>query len=279
QTATDASAPSSLLGRPAPISPDPSEPLQGQKGFGTFMRLSILRVLASDGSAREPAASVVLGQFSETSLLTQAGRQAATDCGVRTSSGITSIWRISCRSGHLCIISAVVSTLAAQCEPLPVSSHVRLHDDTGQSLGAATVLSCDKGFLLLKKEENGPEPGVHFLKVRRKGPKTVFSDVVSLDYAERFSAQVMLERALRTPFPRLVARRADGEVWEDREGGPLPALGAVGDSSHLGGIKYGQMLTWPKGAFPCRAILKTDEDEAAPDDRKVEDVQVRRSFR
>ncbi|CAE7841209.1 unnamed protein product, partial [Symbiodinium necroappetens] len=190
------------------------------------------QVLASDGSAREPAASVVLGQFSETSLLTQ--------------------------------------------EPLPVSSHVRLHDGTGQSLGAGTVLSCDKaqlaqrrkpvgrelfgtgqGFLLLKKEVNGLEPGVHSLK----GPETVFSAAVSLDDA-RLAAQMMLERAFRTAggdpeeFHRVVARRADGEVWEDYKS-----------------INYSRMLEWPKGAFPCRAFLK----RAAADDHKVEDVEV--SFR
>ncbi|CAE7923606.1 unnamed protein product [Symbiodinium necroappetens] len=178
------------------------------------------QVLASDGSAREPAASVVLCQFSETSLLTQ--------------------------------------------EPLPVSSHVRLHG-TGQSLGAGTVLSCDKGFLLLKKEENGPEPGVHSLKVRRKGPESVFSDVVSLDYADCLAARVILEPAFVTAGGdpekqrhRVVAHRADGEVWEDRSP-----------------IYYGRMLEWPRGAFPCRAFLKTDEKAA--DDRKVEDVEV--SFR
>ncbi|CAE7316776.1 unnamed protein product, partial [Symbiodinium necroappetens] len=174
------------------------------------------QVLASDGSAREPATSVVLCQFSETSLLTQ--------------------------------------------EPLPVSSHVRLNDGTGQSLGAGTVLSCDKEFLLQKEEVNGLEPGVHSLKVRRKDPKIVFSAVVSVDYADRSSAQLILERACRTAGgdPKkhhwVFVRWADGEVWEDSK----PIL-------------YDHMLTWPTGAFPCRAILKTDED--APD-RKVEDVQV-----
>ncbi|CAE7889149.1 Nlrc5 [Symbiodinium microadriaticum] len=210
------------------------------------------RALASDGSAREPAASVVLGQFSETSLLTQ--------------------------------------------EPLPVSSHVRLHDGTGQSLGAGTVLSCDKAFLLQKEEENGPEPGVHSLKVRRKGPETVFSAAVSVDYADRSGAQVILERALRhaggdpAKFHRVAPGRRRSLGAGPSEGGPLPALGAVGALScdfcqdsktiHRNGgstviipINYDEMLEWPRGAFPCRAIL----DRRAPDDRKVEDVEV--SFR
>ncbi|CAE7217192.1 Slc35a3, partial [Symbiodinium sp. KB8] len=208
------------------------------------------RALASDGSAREPAASVVLGQFSETSLLTQ--------------------------------------------EPLPVSSHVRLHDGTGQSLGAGTVLSCDKAFLLQKEEENGPEPGVHSLK----GPETVFSAAVSVDYADRSGAQVILERALRhaggdpAKFHRVAPGRRRSLGAGPSEGGPLPALGAVGALScdfcqdsktiHRNGgstviipINYDEMLEWPRGAFPCRAIL----DRRAPDDRKVEDVEVCRSFR
>ncbi|CAE7709298.1 unnamed protein product, partial [Symbiodinium necroappetens] len=178
-------------------------------------------VLGSDGRARESAASVVLGQFSETSLLTQ--------------------------------------------EPLPVSSHLRLHDGTGQSLGAGTVLSCDKGILLQKKEVNGLEPGVHSLKVRRKGPEIVpeivFSAAVSLDYDARLAAQVMLERAFRAAGGdpeedhRVVVRRADGEEWKD-----------------FRPINYDKMLDWPTIAFPCRAVLKTDK--RAADDPKFEDVQV-----
>ncbi|CAE7362034.1 unnamed protein product, partial [Symbiodinium necroappetens] len=124
------------------------------------------------------------------------------------------------------------------------------------------------------------------------GPESVFSAAVSLDYAERSSAQVMLERALRTAGGdpdkphRVLARRADGEVWKDREGGPLPALGAVGASlcdfrqdfrPSYRPINYDEMLKWPKGAFPCRAFLKTRK--VAADDHKVEDVQVCRSFR
>ncbi|CAE7540019.1 unnamed protein product, partial [Symbiodinium necroappetens] len=177
--------------------------------------------LASDGSAREPAASAVLFQFSETSLLTQ--------------------------------------------EPLPVSSHVRLYDGTGQSLGDGTVLSCDKGILLQKKEVNGLEPGVHSLKVRRKGPEivpeVVFSAAVSLDYDARLVAQVMLERAFRAAGGdpeedhRVVVRRADGEEWKD-----------------FRPINYDKMLDWPTIAFPCRAFLKTDK--RAADDPKFEDVQV-----
>jgi len=66
----------------------------------------------------------------------------------------------------------------------------------------------------------------------RQDPKTVFSAAVSLDYADRLSARVILERALRTAGgdPEktrhgVVVRRADGEEWKDR-GRPLPALGA-----------------------------------------------------
>ncbi|CAE7456231.1 Nlrc5 [Symbiodinium sp. CCMP2592] len=181
------------------------------------------QVLGSDGSAREPAGSAVLGQLSETSLLTQ--------------------------------------------EPLPVSCHVRLHDGAGQSLGAATVLSCEEGFLLKKKkDEVGLKPGVPPLKVRRKDPKQVFSATVCLDYADRSSARALLERAFREAGgdPKeeshfVVARRADGEVWKD-------------DSP----ISYGQMLSWPKGAFPCRAFLKTKnlKTKVNTADGEVEDVQV-----
>ena len=67
----------------------------------------------------------------------------------------------------------------------------------------------------------------------RQDPKHVFSAAVCLDYADRSSAEVILERAFRTAGGDLeknhsvVARRADGEEWKDR-GRPLPALGASG---------------------------------------------------
>ena len=58
----------------------------------------------------------------------------------------------------------------------------------------------------------------------QQDPKIVFSAVVSVDYADRSSAQLILERACRTAGgdPKkhhwVFVRRADGEVWEDPEG-------------------------------------------------------------
>ena len=116
---------------------------------------------------------------------------------------------------------------------------------------------------------------------------------MSVDYADRSGAQVILERALRhaggdpAKFHRVAPGRRRSLGAGPSEGGPLPALGAVGALScdfcqdsktiHRNGgstviipINYDEMLEWPRGAFPCRAIL----DRRAPDDRKVEDVEV-----
>ena len=59
------------------------------------------------------------------------------------------------------------------------------------------------------------------LYVASQEPGKVFSAAVSLDYADRSGAQVLLEQALReaggdpTETHRAVVRRADGKLWKD----------------------------------------------------------------
>ncbi|CAE7632105.1 Nlrc5 [Symbiodinium sp. CCMP2592] len=184
------------------------------------------QVLASDGSAREPAASAVLGQLSKTSLRL-----------------LTEEW-------------------------VPASSHCRLQDGDGKSLGTGTVVSCEMGFLLKKEVvvEVGLELGVHQVEVRRKEPGKVFSAAVSLDYADRSAAQVLLEQAFQeaggdpTESHRAVVRRADGKLWKDDL-----------QKDRKKPIAWDKLVLWPKEAFPCRAFLTDTDDLDVEEDSSMDE--------